>query len=192
MPKPAPTSPAPRRSDATKATILAAAREQFAASGYQGATIRTIAAAAGIDPAMVMRYFGNKEQLFAAAAEIDLRIPDFSDVPRRALGTALVEHFLDRWEGDETLIAMLRTAATNEAVAARLQQLFATQMAPVIAKLGDEPRAATLTRAGLIATQMLGLAFCRYVLKLPPVVGLKPAEIVKRVGATVQSYLFDP
>ena len=198
MPKPAltPSAPSvpsatPRRSDATKATILAAAREQFAASGYQGATIRTIAAAAGIDPAMVMRYFGNKEQLFAAAAEIDLRMPDFSDVPRRALGSALVEHFLDRWEGDETLIAMLRSAATNDAIAAKFQSLFATQMAPVIAKLGDEPRATMQTRAALIATQMLGLAVGRYVLKLPPVVGLKRAEIVKRVGATVQSYLFD-
>ena|SRR5689334_1496968 len=189
MPKPSPT--APRKSDATKATILAAAREQFAASGYQGATIRTIAAAAGIDPAMVMRYFGNKEQLFAAAAEVDLRIPDFSDVPRRATGQALVEHFLDRWEGDETLIAMLRTAATNEAVAQRLQSIFATQMAPVIAKLSDEPRPATLARAGLVATQMLGLAYCRYVLKLPPVVALKRAELVRRIGATLQSYLYD-
>jgi AcrR family transcriptional regulator len=168
MPKPAspPSAPAApsRRSDATKAAILAAAREQFAASGFQGATIRTIAAAAGIDPAMVMRYFGNKEQLFAAAAEIDLRMPDFSDVPRRALGSALVEHFLDRWEGDETLIAMLRSASTNEAIAAKFQSLFATQMAPVIAKLGDEPRATMQTRAALIATQMLGLAVGRYVL----------------------------
>jgi AcrR family transcriptional regulator len=190
MPKP--PADAPRRSDATKAAILAAAREQFAASGFQGATIRTIAAAADIDPAMVMRYFGNKEQLFAAAAEIDLRIPDFSDVPKRALGQALVEHFLDRWEGDETLIAMLRTAATNEAVAARFQGLFASQMAPVIARLGDESRGAAMTRAGLIATQMLGLALCRYVLKLPPVVGLKRPDLVRRVGATVQAYLFEP
>ena len=71
-----PDTPAPRRSDATKAAILAAAREQFAASGYQAATIRAIAAAAAIDPAMVMRYFGNKEALFAAAAEFDLRLPD--------------------------------------------------------------------------------------------------------------------
>ena len=69
---------APRRSDATRAAILAAAREQFAAGGYQAATIRAIAAAAGIDPAMVMRYYGNKEGLFAAAAEFDLRLPDLS------------------------------------------------------------------------------------------------------------------
>lgn len=181
----------PRRSDATRAAILAAAREQFATSGYQGATIRAIAAGAGIDPAMVMRYYGNKEGLFAAAADFDLRLPALDGVPRKAVGTTLVEHFLDRWEGDETLMALLRTAVTNEAAAARLQAVFATQLAPLVAQLSGEPRGAAAARAGLIATQMLGLALCRYVLKLPPVVGLKRAEVVRRVGATVQAYLFE-
>jgi AcrR family transcriptional regulator len=186
-----PDTPAPRRSDATKAAILAAAREQFASSGYQGATIRAIALSAGIDPALVMRYFGNKEGLFAAAAEFDLRLPDLGGVPRKAVGAALVEHFLERWEGDETLMALLRTAVTNEAAAERLQGIFATQMAPLIARLCGEPRAAAAARAGLIASQILGLALCRYVLKLAPVVALKRADIVRRVGATVQAYLFD-
>jgi AcrR family transcriptional regulator len=182
--------PPARRSDATKSAILAAAREQFAASGYQAATIRSIATAAQIDPAMVMRYFGNKEKLFTAAAEFDLRLPDLGAVPRQETGSALVAHFLDRWEGDETLMALLRTAVTNEAAAARLQEIFATQLAPLIARLCGEPHNAAATRAGLIATQILGLALCRYVLKLPPVVGLKRAEIVRRVGVTVQAYLF--
>jgi AcrR family transcriptional regulator len=181
----------PRRSDATKAAILAAAREQFAAGGYQAATIRAIAAAAGIDPAMVMRYFGNKERLFAAAAEFDLRLPDLSALPRKAVGPALVEHLLDRWEGDETLMALLRTAVTNPAVAERMQAIFATQVVPMICKLRGESRAAVAPRAGLLSTQALGLALCRYVLKLPPVVALKRAEIVRRVGATFQAYLFD-
>ena len=181
---------APRRSDATKATILAAAREQFAAFGYQGATIRAIATAAAIDPALVMRYFGNKEGLFAAAAEFDLRLPDLSGLPQKAVGSALVEHFLDRWEGDETLMALLRAAVTNEVAAERMQAIFATQMAPLIARLCGEPRPAAAARAGLIASQILGLALCRYVLKLPPVVGLKRPDIVRRVGATVQAYLF--
>ncbi len=184
-------TPTPRRSDATRAAILAAAREQFAASGYQAATIRSIAAAAGIDPAMVMRYYGNKEGLFAAAAEFDLRLPDLGALPRSAVGAALVGHFLDRWEGDETLMALLRTAVTNEVAAARMQAIFATQLAPLIAKLRGEPRAVAAARAGLVATQILGLALCRYVLRLPPVVGLKRAEIVRRIGATIQAYLFD-
>ena len=182
---------APRRSDVTRAAILAAAREQFAASGYQAATIRSIAAAAGIDPAMVMRYYGNKEGLFAAAAEFDLRLPDLGALPRSAVGAALVEHFLDRWEGDETLMALLRTAATNEAAAQRMQVIFATQLVPLIAKLCGQARSAAAVRAGLVATQILGLALCRYVLRFPPIVGLKRAEMVRRVGATIQAYLFD-
>lgn len=186
-----PPAPATRRSEATKAAILAAAREQFAASGYQGATIRGIASAAGVDPALVMRYFGNKEQLFAVAAAFDLRLPDLSGLPRRSVGCALVEHFLDRWEQDETLIALLRTAATDAAAATQLRNLFATQMAPMVAKLADEPRAAAAARAGLIATQMLGLALCRYILVLPPVTSMKRPELVRRIGATVQSYLFE-
>ena len=188
---PAAAAPAARRSDATRAAILSAAREQFAASGYQGATIRAIAAAAAIDPALVMRYYGNKEGLFAAAAEFDLRLPDLGALPRSAVGAALVTHFLDRWEGDETLMALLRAAVTNASAAERMQAIFATQVAPQIARLCGEPRALIATRAGLIATQILGLALCRYVLKLPPVVGLKRAEIVRRVGATLQGYLDD-
>jgi AcrR family transcriptional regulator len=191
MAEPDPIVPPARRSDATKATILAAARAQFAAFGYQATTIRAVANAAEIDPAMVMRYFGNKEGLFAAAADFDLRLPDLAGVPRDALGAALVAHFLDRWEDDETLMALLRTASTNEAAAARMQALFSSQMAPLIARLSGDSRAGAAARAGLIASQVLGLALCRYVLKLPPVVALKRPEIVRRIGATVQSYLFD-
>jgi AcrR family transcriptional regulator len=182
--------PTPRRSDATKAAILAAAREHFGKYGYQAATIRAIAASANIDPAMVMRYYRNKEGLFAAAAEFDLRLPDLDGVPRSAVGAALVQHFLERWEGDEILTALLRSAVTNEAAAERLRTIFATQLGPLVARTSGEPRAAAATRAGLIATQVLGLALCRYILKLPPVVGLKRQELVRRVGATVQAYLY--
>lgn len=185
------TADTPRKSDVTRSAILAAAREHFAAGGYQAATIRSIAAAAGIDPALVMRYYGNKEGLFAAAAEFDLRLPDLTALPRERVGEAMVTHFLDRWEGDETLMALLRTAVTHEAAAARMQAIFATQVAPHIARLSGQPRAAVAARAGLVATQILGLALCRYVLRLPPVVALKRADIVRRVGATVQGYLFD-
>src|SRR5213592_3788115 len=101
----------PRRSDATRAAILDAARERFAKDGYERATIRAIAADAGIDPAMVMRYYGSKEKLFAAAAEFDLRLPDLAAVPRGTVGSVLVGHFLDRWESDDSLQALLRAIA---------------------------------------------------------------------------------
>ncbi|HEY3086690.1 MAG TPA: TetR family transcriptional regulator, partial [Jatrophihabitantaceae bacterium] len=68
-----PRSDLPRRSDVTRAEILHAAQTRFATDGYQRATIRAIAADAAIDPSMVMRYYGSKAQLFAAAVDIDLR-----------------------------------------------------------------------------------------------------------------------
>lgn len=180
-----------RRSDATKAAILAAAREQFAAHGYQAATIRSVAASAGIDPAMVMRYFGNKEGLFAAAAEFDLHLPDPTGLPRDRVGEVYVGHFLDIWEADDTFMALLRTAATSEVAAGRMQEVFAGQVVEAVQRLTGEPRPQAAARAGLVASQMLGLALCRYVLKLPPVVALKRAELVRRVGPTIQAYLVD-
>src|ERR1700741_4694760 len=94
-----PTVVGMRRSSAeTKAVILAAARQRFAEAGFERATIRAIAADANIDPSMVMRYFGSKDQLFAAAADFDLQLPNLSDVEREQLGDRLVTHFLNRWE----------------------------------------------------------------------------------------------
>jgi AcrR family transcriptional regulator len=178
----------PRRSDATKAAILAAARQRFAAEGYERATIRAIAADASIDPAMVMRYYGSKEKLFAAAAEFDLRLPDLTALPRQSVGKALVKHFLERWDNDDTLKALLRAAVTNTAAAARMRAIFAAQLSPTIAALcGDSATAET--RAGLIASQALGLALCRYVLRLPPVVAMDRAEVIRWLGPTFQRYL---
>ena len=113
-----------RRSSAeTKAVILAAARERFAESGFERATIRAIATDANIDPSMVMRYFGNKDQLFAAAADFDLQIPDLSDVDREQLGTRLVAHFVDRWERDEVMVVLLRSSTTNADAAQRMKEI---------------------------------------------------------------------
>jgi AcrR family transcriptional regulator len=179
---------APRRSDSTRASILAAARERFAADGYERATIRAIAAEAGIDPAMVMRYYGNKEKLFAAAAEFDLDLPDLTAVPRSRLGTTLVEHFLRRWELDDALAALLRAAPTNPAIATRMQQIFADQLAPRVAAVCPDPAQAG-TRATLVAAQMLGFGLCRYVLRLPSAVNMPHSEVIAWLGPTIQRYL---
>lgn len=178
----------PRRSDATKAAILAAARERFASDGYERATIRAIAADATIDPAMVMRYFGSKEKLFVAAAEIDLRIPDASALPRRSLGETLVRHFVDRWEGDETLTALLRSAATNEPAAERARSIFGEQIVTVAESVEPDRRLAG-RRAGLVAAQILGMALCRYVLRLPPLASMSKNEVIAWLAPTVQRYL---
>ncbi len=177
-----------RRSDRTRAAILTAARERFAADGYERATIRAIAADARIDPALVMRYYGSKEKLFAAAAEFDLRLPDLAAIPRDRIGETLVRHFVDRWDGDETLMALLRAGVTNEAAAERMRQIFAGQLGPVIASLTGGSAEAPV-RAGLAASQILGLALCRYVLAFPPVVTMSTDDIVSWLGPTLQRYL---
>ncbi|WP_216215911.1 TetR/AcrR family transcriptional regulator [Amycolatopsis aidingensis] len=183
-----------RRSDRTRSAILAAARERFAADGYDRATIRAIAADAGIDPSMVMRYYGNKERLFAAAAEFDLRLPDLAAMPRERVGEALVAHFTDRWDDDESLQLLLRTGATNAAAAERMRVIFAGQLIPAIAALhpADIPAELLARRAGLAATQVLGMALCRYVLELPPVAAMDRETMVGWLGPTVQRYLVGP
>lgn len=129
-----------RRSSAeTKAVILAAARERFAADGYDKATIRAIAADARIDPAMVMRYFGTKEKLFAAAAEFDLELPE---LPADQAGVGLVRHFLRKWEADEGLQVLLRTGVTNEAAAERMRTILGGQVMPLVVSLTGDPERA--------------------------------------------------
>lgn len=178
------------RADDTRARIRRAARSRFAAEGYRAATIRAIAADADIDPSMVMRYFGDKAGLFAEVVDIDLRLPDLSAVPRRRLGATVVDHFLTRWEGDaadDALLVLLRSAATDEAASARLVTLFAEQLVPALRPVVPDTEAEK--RAGLVSSQMLGLALTRHVLRLPPVVALDRIELVRLVGPTVQRYL---
>ncbi|KOG32435.1 TetR/AcrR family transcriptional regulator [Streptomyces resistomycificus] len=185
------SSPQPRRSDTTRNAILAAARERFAADGYERATIRAIAKDARIDPSMVMRYYGNKEGLFAAAVSVDLELPDLTALPRQDAGPALVTHFLRMWEDNDVLTALLRVGATNEAGAERMQGIFRDQVLPVTRAVCPDPEQVP-TRAALVATQLLGLALTRYVLRLPAAVALHPREVVAWLGPAVQRYLTAP
>jgi AcrR family transcriptional regulator len=187
MPEDTETPPKARRSDATRIRILDAARERFAKDGYERATIRAIAQDAAIDPALVMRYFGNKEGLFAAAADFDLHLPKLDSLPTARIGETLVEHLLARWEGDDTLVALVRAAASNEVAAERVRAIFATQVRTAIASLGGDPKLSA-ARAGLVSAQFLGFALCRYVLRLPPVVAMKQPDIVKWLAPTIQRY----
>jgi len=187
--EPSPATRKPRRSDATRALILSAARERFAADGYDRATIRAIADDAGVDPALVMRYYGNKAGLLAAAADPDLRMLSIPTSPRGAAGEALVQHFLERWEDDDILQALLRTAATNDNAAERMRLVFVKQIAPMVARLSGDAKNASY-RAGLVASQIMGFALCRYILRLPPVVAMRRPEIIKSLAPTIEGYLF--
>lgn len=178
----------PRRSDRTRAAILDAARERFAADGYARATIRAIAGQAGIDPSMVIRYYGTKEGLFAAAADFTLDLPDVSATPVTEWGPILAHHVVRRWESNDTLVALLRVSATHEAAAARMRAIFAGQVAPVVAAAEPDPATAA-RRAGMLSTQMLGLALTRYVLRLPPVVAMTADEVATWIAPVIQHYL---
>src|SRR5215471_14098787 len=108
------------KSERTRAAILKAAQELFAEQGYERATVRDIAAQASIDPAMVIRYFGSKEGLFARATAFDLRLSDLTAIAKRDVGRTLIGHFLEIWEGplsNGSLISLLRAAASNEEAA---------------------------------------------------------------------------
>jgi hypothetical protein len=137
---------------------------------------------------MVLRYFGSKRELFARTADFDLRLPDLTAAPRERVGHVLAAHLLDRWEADDALQILLRTAATDDDAADRMRRIFAGQLGPQIATLTGDPATAA-TRAGLVATQALGTALCRYVLRLPPVVAMTPAELVGWIAPTFQRYL---
>jgi AcrR family transcriptional regulator len=189
-PSPSPLSQA--RSRATKGRILAAARAQFARQGYDRTTIRTVAAEADADPALVMRYFGSKDGLFAAASTFNLHLPDFGTVPPDRLGETMIRHFLWRWEGDPndpSLRILLRAGVTGAEAAARCRAILAEQVLPAIRHAAPDQQE---LRAGLIATQMLGLALCRYILMVPPIADLSPEAIIATVGPTVQRYLTAP
>ncbi|MEU9032388.1 TetR family transcriptional regulator [Streptomyces sp. NPDC048383] len=179
-----------RRSEQTRRAILRAARERFAAQGYERTTIRAVAADADIDPSMVMRYFGSKEGLFDAALTVDLRLPDLAAVPPAELPAVVVRHFVTRWEGDpadDALLVLLRSAVTNEQAAARMREVFAVQVAPALAASLGVERAARA--AGLVAAQLLGLAVSRYLLRLPPVVALTPDELVAGLAPALAATL---
>ncbi|WP_307183588.1 TetR/AcrR family transcriptional regulator [Streptomyces canus] len=170
--------------------MLAAARERFAADGYERASIHAIAKDARIDPSMVMRYYGdgNKEGLFAAAVSVELDLPEPGSPPRHDIGRALVPRFLDLWEENEVLTALLRVGATDQARAERMQGVFREQVMPVALRVCPDPEQAP-ARAAPTATRLLGLALTRYVLRFPPTVALEREEIVAWLAPTVQRYL---
>ena len=179
-----------RKSERTRAAILKAAQELFAELGYARTTVRDIAARAAIDPAMVMRYFGSKDALFARATAIDLKLPDLTRTAPAQFGDTLIRHFLDVWQGPSsngTLTILLRTSASDDDIAAKMRNVFAGQVLPMLARVADPAEVAT--RAGLIATQLLGLALCRYVLKVPPIVAMTPERIIASFGPLLQRHI---
>jgi len=179
-----------KKSDRTRMAILAAAREQFAQHPYDRVSIRAIAAQAQIDPAMVLRYFTNKETLFATVVDIDLHLPDLRAVEADSRGEVILRHFLSVWEGEakhDALPILLRSAATHEAAAARLREVYLHQLRGMVAAVVPDSEA--VQRAGLVSSQLLGVALTRYVLRLPDMTDREAEGLVADMAPTLQRYL---
>ena len=178
----------------TREAILEAARHSFGTSGYTGTTIRGIARAAGVDPALVHRFYGSKESLFAAALELpadpSVLLPALVAEGTDGLGERVVRTFLTIWDatpGQGPMLALLRSAVSDEAAAALLRDfLTSVAMGPLASAAGgDEPE----LRAALVGSQLLGLAVARYVLRLQPLASGAVEELAPILGPTLDRYL---
>ena len=177
----------PKKSDLARERIRDAARKIFSEQGYEGTTIRAVAAEAAINPAMVMRYFGNKEGLFADVGTLDFKGEFLITVPPDRLGKALVTHVLNLW-GDErdgaALAAITRASLSNEMARERFVSQLSGQLLQIFGAVGPW----ALQAAPFVSTQLLGLAMSRFVWRIPTIVALPKELVIERVGDTVQRY----
>ena len=186
------TSPREERRRRTEAAILAAARELFAELGFERTTIRGVAARAGIDPALVMQYYGNKEGLFAAAArwrDDEQRVlhAALEDVPAAALADFFA-HFEDN-ETRDSMIALMRNCLTHpSALEVMRDDVMCERKAAVARKIRGEDAE---LRAGLFAACMMGLGMARHLLQVEPVASASRADL-ERVFRPVLQALVDP
>src|SRR4029453_14924169 len=156
----------------TRGQIIAAARHAFATKGFGGASMRAIAAEAEVDPALIHHYFDSKQQLFLATVALPLELPRIVDrvaVGRRSdLGERLVRTVLGVWDSDlqPSLVAAIRTTLTDPALTRSVGEFFTLQVIGHVLRRDELPPEEANRRAGLVASQVLGLVIGRYVLQL--------------------------
>jgi AcrR family transcriptional regulator len=181
----------------TRDAILAAARQQFADQGYDRTTLRSVAAQAGVDPALVVHFFGSKQGLFLAGVELPFEPADLaariSESPRERVGE-LVANFalgvLDDPEARSRWLAIIRAAASEPEVARLLRRTLETRVfAPIVEALGVEDAPLRVTLAG---TQLVGIAMGRYIVGLKPLVTADSKTIAAAIAPTLQRYLVGP
>jgi AcrR family transcriptional regulator len=179
----------------TRAEILEAARRQFAANGYDRATMRAIAADAGVDPSLIHHYFGTKDRLFATSIDLSGSAGEALDAVLgeggEDLGRRLAETFFTVWEQEEartSLLGILRSATGGEdrAVLAFRQFLTSVLLERIAPKIEGESRQ---LRALLMASHLVGVAMTRYVMRLEPIASVSVAEIIDLVAPRIQSYV---
>ncbi|KGN34096.1 TetR family transcriptional regulator [Knoellia sinensis KCTC 19936] len=181
----------------TRELILTEARKSFSENGYAATSLRGIARSAGVDVALVPYYFGNKRDLFVAAVEMPVKPAEaiahaFAEGPEVA-GARLVDTFVGIWEDPATgpaFVAMFRSAMTHDDARQALAEFASKEILGLYARgLGDiDPEEARL-RAGLAASQLVGMVMLRHVMRIEPHASLTHEQVVALLGPTVQHYL---
>jgi AcrR family transcriptional regulator len=180
----------------TRAGILAEARTLFAEKGYAGTSVRAVAAAAGVDAALVHHYFGTKDDLFLAAlqAPVDPRevLRSVADGGLDGAGERLVRVFLSVWDSEETrlpLLALVRGVFDPGGQTLVRDGFMRMVLAPVGAGLGlEQPD----RRMALVASQLIGLVLVRYVVQVEPLASAPAEQLVATYAPVLQRYLDGP
>ena len=183
----------PGRPD-TRALILQAAKNEFAEKGFDRATLRSIASRAGVDPALGYHYFGSKDDLLLAALEVpfDPRelVPELTAGGAPGLGLRIAERFVAIWDSEERrlpLVALVRTSLSSETGSVVLRDGLARMILEPISAVIDAPNARL--RAQFVASQLLGMAVARYVLRLEPLASAPAELVVSAIAPTLQRYV---
>ena len=179
--------------DARRA-VLDAARELFSELGFERTTMRAVAARAGVDPALIYHYFGDKDGLLFAAlqppvdeATLFAGLADAGDRTGEELVRRLIGVWEDRPEIREQMVAILRTGLSHDHASRLLRDILSSF---ILAALGDVLAGDRRElRVALIGSQIGGLMLARYILKVPGAATASPEDLVQAVGPTVQRYL---
>lgn len=178
----------------TRERILASARELFARNGIDRTPIRSVAAEAGVDAALVHHYFGTKKQLFAAAIQLPIDpmkvIVPMRETPIEELGYRLPSLLLSLWDSElgAGLIATLRSLiAGSEVGLARwfLQEVVSMEVGSRV----DTPLGSGRTRAQFVESQLMGVVLARYIVKIEPFASLPAEQIARTIAPNLQHYL---
>jgi AcrR family transcriptional regulator len=179
----------------TRGQIITAARHAFAAKGFAGASMRAIAAEAGVDAALIHHYFENKQQLFLATIALPLGLPRMLETvaagDRSGLGERLVRTVLGVWDYElqPSLVAAIRTALTDPGLTQSVGEFLTLEVIGQALPHDDLSAEEADRRAGLVASQILGLVIGRYVLRLPVLANRQTDDLIAEVGPTVQRYV---
>lgn len=175
-----------------RAAVHAAAAELFAEQGYAATGVRDIARHAGVDPALVIRYFGSKEKLFVRTMTMSDAFVDLVEGPLDGLGRALVDFVVRRTRPQQTresnaIYAALVRASDRPAVREHLQEAIEQMLiAPLVPRLdGDDAE----LRAHLLAAQLSGLMTALYVVESPWLLAAPIDAIVERYGDALQALI---